>query len=72
MLDSSKLAVVDNGNYLKIYQLTLDWGLNLVYQYPLPLLEHEVAPISISNNKRFIAIGGEKRIVVSIVILYIL
>lgn len=63
MLDASNLAVVDNGNYLKIYQLTSDWSLNLVYQYPLPFLEHEVTPISISNNKRFIAIGGQKHIV---------
>jgi len=68
MLDASNLAVVDNGNYLKIYQLTSDWSLNRVYQYPLPFLEHEVTSISISNNKRFIAIGGQKHIVVSIII----
>lgn len=68
MLDSSKLAVVDNGNYLKIYQLTFDFRLNLIDQYELPFLEHEVTPISISNNKKLIAIGGQKYIVVSILI----
>uniref|UniRef100_A0A2H8TPT9 Apoptotic protease-activating factor 1 n=1 Tax=Melanaphis sacchari TaxID=742174 RepID=A0A2H8TPT9_9HEMI len=68
MLDSSHLAVVDNGNHLKIYQLTFDLNLNLIDQYPLPFLEHEVTPISISNDKKFIAIGGQKHIVVSIII----
>jgi len=68
MLDSSNLAVVDNGNYLKIYQLTSDFCLNLIDQYPLPFLEYEVTPISISNNKKLIAIGGQKNIVVSIII----
>jgi len=68
MLDSSNLAVVDNGNYLKIYQLTFDFRLNLSDQYELPFLEHEVTPISISNNKKLIAIGGQKYIVVSILI----
>ncbi|CAH1736793.1 unnamed protein product [Aphis gossypii] len=63
MLDSSNLAVVDNGNYLKIYQLTFDFRLNLIDQYELPFLEHEVTPISISNNKKLIAIGGQKYIV---------
>ncbi|XP_026822292.1 apoptotic protease-activating factor 1-like [Rhopalosiphum maidis] len=63
MLDSSNLAVVDNGNYLKIYQLTSDFCLNLIDQYPLPFLEYEVTPISISNNKKLIAIGGQKHIV---------
>jgi len=68
MLDPSNLAVVDNGNFLKIYQLTLDLSLNLIYKYPLSLLEHEVTPISVSNNKRFIAVGGQKHIVVSIIV----
>jgi len=72
MLDPSNLAVVNNGNSLEIYQLTLDWSLNLIYKYPLSFLEHEVTPISVSNNKRFIAIGGQKHIIVSIIVVYVL
>ncbi|XP_060875475.1 apoptotic protease-activating factor 1-like [Metopolophium dirhodum] len=63
MLDPSNLAVVNNGNCLEIYLLTSDWSLNLIYKYPLSFLEHEATPISVSNNKRFIAIGGQKHIV---------
>jgi len=68
MLDPSNLAVVNNGRFLEIYQLTLDWNLNLIFKYPIPFSEHEITPISVSNNKRFIAIGGQKHVVVSIIV----
>lgn len=68
MLNSSELAITNNGNTLKIFKLTSDFTLKLIDQYELPFKENELTSISISNNKNCIVVGGQKDIVVSITI----
>lgn len=68
LLDRSKLAVVDNGNYLNIYQLNSDNTLTLKEQYTLHFNEYELISISMSHEKDLIVLGGQKDIVVSLII----
>lgn len=64
MLNPSTLAVVEMSKTLKILQLTNDS--TLIDEYHLPFKNNELIFISLSNNKKFTAVGGQNHIAVSI------
>lgn len=67
MLDQSTLAVGNLGNSLRIFNITPDYDVNKLDEYKLPFDYQELLTMSLSNNKRFIVVGGQqKSIVVSI------
>lgn len=68
LLDHSKLAVVDNGNYLNIYQFNSDNTLSLKEQYTLQFNEYELISVSMSHKKDLIVLGGQMNVVVSLIL----
>lgn len=68
MFDDSNIVVSNNGSSLNFYKLTCDYEIDVYDMYSLPFTDKEFTPISLSNNKKLIVIGGLKCIVVSIII----
>lgn len=70
MFNDSDIVLSNNGNTLSFYKLTRDYDILIYDMYSLPFKDHEFTPISLSSNKQLIAVGGQKFIVVSIIIQY--
>lgn len=74
MIDYSTFAIAHMSSCLRIYKLIYSQisssstlgKINKIDQYDLPFNINELISISVSNNKHFIVIGGQKNIVVCI------
>jgi len=64
MLNNSTLVVTDTGDDLRIFELNTNNKLNQIELYKLPFIGSKLLSISISNNKQFIAVGGQKDCIV--------
>lgn len=69
MLNSSTLALTHSGKELIIYNVNVKVNVNVnglkkIDKYNLPFEKHELISINVSNNKQFIAIGGQQTIIV--------
>lgn len=62
------LAVINSGTILKILEITSSNTANKIDQYHLPFLEYELLSISMSNDQNLIVVGGQKNMIVSIII----
>lgn len=65
VLNDSNFAVSDRGSSLSFFELTNDRTINFIVGYSLPFKDEELTPMSLSNNKKLIAVGGQKCIAVS-------
>lgn len=70
MFDNSTLAVINCGAALNIMEITSSYTLKKIDQYPLPFKENDLLSISMSNNQNLIVVGGQKNMIVSIIIYY--
>jgi len=62
MLDCSTLALTHSGKRLIIYNVIN--GINKIDEYALSFEKNELISINVSNNKQFVAIGGQQKIIV--------
>lgn len=64
MIDCSTLALTYLGHLLRIFNVNVNCGIKKIDEYDLPFEAKELISISVSNNKQFIAIAGQKKIIV--------
>lgn len=70
VLNDSNFAVSNRGSSLSFFELTDEPKINFLVGYSLPFKDEELTPMSLSNNKKLIVVGGQKYIAVSIIIQY--